>query len=124
MTGMFDDLEDVDFDGKPTVQTDATAPDRARYPNLCEVCAGTGVVKKAYGYTPATRRVYENTCQNCKGRGGFMSSPGDRYKARQQRVAREHRKQVEALDAFDEHHPGLRAFLLGATWSEFAQSLY
>lgn len=85
----------------------------------CQVCAGTGRYRGV--------RVHQEKahCFACKGQGYHLTSPADRAKAKQQRVARKERIERESAEAFDNANPGLRDFLRSASdWSEFAASLY
>jgi hypothetical protein len=90
----------------------------------CTICAGTGEVRKEYGYSMMTRRVYVNKCKACKGVGSFKTSPEFRAKSRANIAANKARKQQSGLATFESTYPGLFAFLQNAaSWSQFAESL-
>jgi hypothetical protein len=119
MDGFLDGLDDSDFANAPRT---AKKQERIQYP--CEVCGGRGEVKKEYGYSEFTRRVYVNKCKACNGRGHFFASADVRAKRRASATASKGRKLDAKREAFEAAHPGLIAFLAdAASWSGFAASL-
>ena len=111
------EAETADFDaGRIERKGSSIEAAREQYP--CEHCGGTGKFR-AYG----VGRVI-GKCHPCNGRGYFHTTEADRRRARQARRNRKARKLEAARAAFDSEYPGLADFLAGATWSEFATSLY
>lgn len=123
MADFFDNIPGG-VDPELTITTRGKTTKAAALPFPCVACAGTGKVRKVYGYTPATTRTYENTCKVCNGKGGFVTSRATREQSRQKATERKQRQTNEARAAFDAAHPGVRDFLVGASkWSTFAASL-
>ena len=108
----FDDLEDPDALNRATLP----AKEQERFP--CNACSGTG---KYFG-----PRVHQTKahCFACRGKGYFLSSQGDRLRAKAQRQHRAKTKLEDAQAAFEEQHPGLiEALGKVSEWNEFAASL-
>jgi len=107
-------LEDHITDGKfaPPVRPEGKGPHAKTQRFPCSGCNGTGVWRG------------RGKCFACGGKGYFLTSEQDRRNARQKAAERKVNKLAETRAAFDEQHPDVTPFLVGATWSPFAVEIH
>jgi hypothetical protein len=111
----WDDFMDDSADWPPK-ETSPQQVEREQFP--CTQCGGNGK------WRGGINQHGESKCFACKGKGFFLSSAGDRAKARQKRAENKITKLVAAQMAFNEQHPTLIGDLKGMVgWNNFAASL-
>lgn len=116
LTETLDPFEGLDDDLDQAPMRRGKPANEQKFP--CQSCAGTGRFQ-------GTRIHQEKSeCFACAGRGWFRTSHADRQKAREKAATRKRTKLQEALDAFNEQHPGLveRARKV-ADWHGFAREM-